>query len=541
MEQRLLLATTISFVILLCWSTFTTKPASLKNQINKSQLYENKEDIKLSSANLMPVAASLPDKEIKKVVETDKFILNFSNIGGVLSDVIIKDKGKQISLPVKNYGNLNGYENGVFELLSENNKNQIEYVYENNEVRIAKNYTFEEGNFLINQSFLIEYKNKFILDKIKFKSFSLDMSKMRENHHHVDRNDFLNEYSVAFADKIIRKNNASKFSVKDQKNESKQIDWLGFRERYYCAIFKPLFSISEYFISPVNESNLDLGVSLDKESLAGESQIYTINSIYYVGPQDPMILKKYNDQIGKMDQIVNFNVGSFSDIFALGLGDFFAKMLLFLLIMIHKIVFNWGVAVILVAIIICLVTQPLTLRSMAFMKKMQKLKPELDKIKEKNKNNKQKQQQEMVGFYKKHNINPMAGCLPMFFQMPIFFAIFQLLWRYVGLKGEGFLWIKDLSESDKLFVLPHIIPIINVAEINILPLIVFVLAMIQQKFSNKNVVAMDEMQATQMKIMKFVFPAMMLVFFYNFSSAIALYFTVFYSFSAYTQWQASKL
>lgn len=173
------------------------------------------------------------------------------------------------------------------------------------------------------------------------------------------------------------------------------------------------------------------------------------------------------------------------------------------------------------------------------MKKMQLLQPEINKIRDRNKNNPQKMNKEMMELYKHHRFNPFGGCLPMFLQMPIFIALYQVLWRSFSFKGAGFLWMKDLSEPDRLFILPYSIPFFG-NEVNALPFLVAVLMFLQQKFSLKLVSNADPSHVAQQKIMARVVPIMIGVLFYKVASGLALYFSTFYLLSTLMQWKMSK-
>lgn len=117
---------------------------------------------------------------------------------------------------------------------------------------------------------------------------------------------------------------------------------------------------------------------------------------------------------------------------------------------------NWGIAIILLTLLIKLLTWPLTQKSMQSMKKMQRLKPEMDRLKEKYPDDKESQQREMMNLYVKHGINPIAGCLPMVLQMPIWIALYQTILYSVELYQAPFIpgWIEDLSAKDPVYVLP---------------------------------------------------------------------------------------
>lgn len=121
----------------------------------------------------------------------------------------------------------------------------------------------------------------------------------------------------------------------------------------------------------------------------------------------------------------------------------------------YKYIPNYGIAIILLTLIIRLITFPLQWKSFKSMKKMQKIQPEINKIKEKFKDNPQKMQQETMALFKKAGANPLGGCLPLVLQMPIFFAFYKVLYAAVELVGAPFVgWISDLSVKDPYFVLP---------------------------------------------------------------------------------------
>jgi YidC/Oxa1 family membrane protein insertase len=121
-----------------------------------------------------------------------------------------------------------------------------------------------------------------------------------------------------------------------------------------------------------------------------------------------------------------------------------------------------------------------------------------------------------------HKVNPFGGCLPLILQMPIFFALYNALMRSVALKGATFLWIKDLSEPDKLFTLPVSLPVIS-NEFNLLPIIMAIGMFFQQKISSA---AASGASAEQQKIMLIVMPIMFGFIFYRMPSGLVLYWLV---------------
>ncbi len=174
------------------------------------------------------------------------------------------------------------------------------------------------------------------------------------------------------------------------------------------------------------------------------------------------------------------------------------------------------------------------------MRKIQDLQPKMAELREKYKNDPQKLNTEVVQLYKIHNINPLAGCLPMLLQMPVFISLYQVLWRTHNFQGAEFLWIKDLSLPDRLIVFTQEFPFIG-NELNILPFFMSIVMFFQQKLSSKSMVISDPSQEMQQKMMMYIFPLFIGGIFYHFASGLTLYFTVFYLLSTLTQYKMSKL
>ncbi len=180
--------------------------------------------------------------------------------------------------------------------------------------------------------------------------------------------------------------------------------------------------------------------------------------------------------------------------------------------------YNYGLAIMLLTILIRVIFWPLTHKSTQSMKRMQAVQPLMKDIREKFKDNPQKQQQEMMKLYKEHKINPLGGCLPMLIQIPVFIALFYVLRSAIELRFAPFLWIKDLSEAENLLPFGFTIPLLGWSAVNILPILMAVTMAWQQKLTPSTG------DAQQQKIMM-IMPVMMLFFFYNFASGLSLYWT----------------
>jgi len=195
-----------------------------------------------------------------------------------------------------------------------------------------------------------------------------------------------------------------------------------------------------------------------------------------------------------------------------------AQPLLVLLIWFHKMVGNYGVAVILVTVLIKLLFWPITHKGMKSMKGMQKLQPKLAQLREKYKDDKERMAQAQMELYKTYKINPLGGCLPMLIQIPVFFALYQVLMQAIELRHAPFmLWITDLSAPERLqlgFNLPYL------GGLPILTLLMGGTMFIQQKMTPT-----PAANPETAKIMMFM-PVIFTFLFINFASGLVLYFFV---------------
>jgi len=163
----------------------------------------------------------------------------------------------------------------------------------------------------------------------------------------------------------------------------------------------------------------------------------------YAGPKDLDTLRAYGRAF---DTSVNYGTAKYFGVFARGL--------LYVMRWLHAFVANWGIAIILLTLLVKIVLFPLTYKQMQSMNEMRKLQPEIEKLKAKYEGDREKLNMAVMGLYREHKVNPLGGCLPMLLQMPIWFALYAALQTSVELYREGFLWIRDLTQHDPIFVLP---------------------------------------------------------------------------------------
>jgi len=144
-----------------------------------------------------------------------------------------------------------------------------------------------------------------------------------------------------------------------------------------------------------------------------------------------------------------------------------------------------------------------------------------------------------MGLYRREQVNPFGGCLPILMQIPVFFSLYQVLMRSIELKGQGFLLIKDLSEPDRLFRFGFELPIVG-SDFNLLPILMAGLMVLQQKITMKASAATSPEMAQQQKIMGTVMPVVFGVLFYNIQSGLVLYWFTNSLLSVVFQWKVNK-
>jgi YidC/Oxa1 family membrane protein insertase len=183
----------------------------------------------------------------------------------------------------------------------------------------------------------------------------------------------------------------------------------------------------------------------------------------------------------------------------------------------HVFIPNYGLAIIVLTIMVRVVTAPLTTKQMRSMERMRALQPQLTELKEKHADDRQKQSEEMMRLYKQEGVNPLGGCFPMLLQLPVFIGLFYSLRSSIALRQAPFFgWIDDLSAPDSLFEIPGLdIPL------RVLPLIMGASMLVQQKITPA-----QSMDPAQQKMMTIVMPIMMTVLFYQFPSGLVLYWMV---------------
>ena len=222
----------------------------------------------------------------------------------------------------------------------------------------------------------------------------------------------------------------------------------------------------------------------------------------FAGPRDQRILDAAATTIGGIDETIDY-----------GWFWFLARPMLWILNALNALVMNYGVAIILMTILLRLLMWPLTRKSYASSIAMQRMQPELQRIQKLYANDKARLQMEMMNLYRTHKTSPMSGCLPMLIQIPIFFALYKALLVSVQMRNAQFLWIQDLAAMDPYFILPIL-----------MGATMWLQQYMQSGRQNKNAPKNDAMAATG-RVMKWL-PIIFAVMFAWMPAGLVLYWTI---------------
>ncbi len=274
------------------------------------------------------------------------------------------------------------------------------------------------------------------------------------------------------------------------KSGSVDTAWFGVEDKYFLAVFIPKNGSVPNWTTETGANAASKAELAAPFNLAPGAKAKTAFKAF-LGPKEHLLLEAEN--VGLEDAI------------EFGVFAFIAQPSLTVLNFFQKYVANYGLAIIILTVIIKIVFYPLTAHSLKSMKEMQKVQPQLLAIREKFKDNKEKLNKEMMDLYKRYKINPLGGCLPMVLQIPVFLALYEVLYVAIELRqAPFFLWITDLSEKDPYYISPALMG---------------ASMFIQQKMTPTTA---DPMQARIMLFMPVIFTIMFL----SFPSGLVIYWLV---------------
>ena len=285
------------------------------------------------------------------------------------------------------------------------------------------------------------------------------------------------------------------------------VDWIGYGDNYFITALVPMEKKELWNIAIEKKDDKGLAESrltaLSPDPIpGGRGEVLRLG--LYFGPKEIDRLNRLGHHLSKA---IYF-----------GWFDPIAKPLLYVLKFFYRYTKNYGIAIIVLTVLIKIAFWPLAQKGAKSMKTMQKIQPKLSKLKEKYGDDKEKLNKELMQLYKTYKVNPMSGCLPMVLQIPVFFGLYKVLLQSIAVRHAPFmLWINDLSAPDRLMI-----PGVNIPYLGGLPVLTLLMGAsmyLQQKMSPSS------LDPTQAKVMQFL-PLIFTFMFINFPSGLVLYWLV---------------
>ena len=520
--RRLILFVVLSFSILFFWSSWQERHAP---QVAQQAEVNQPQPASVASANEKTFQLS-SDKRV--TVETDVFKAEIDTMGGDIrriellkhhadysnkEDLVLLDDRKSPLVYVAQSGLIGKdlpthktvftAETTSYQLKDNQNEVVVTLNAENAEgVKVTKTYTFTRGSYAVKVGFKIDNASNAAIDpwiyyQIVHDSESNQGTKMMPT--------FTGAAYFTDADKY-KKVKFTEMAKEDLSKNAKD-GWIGLVQHYFVSAWIPATNQArEFYTNKLGDKVFAIGAKSGLGMIApGASK--EVSADLYMGPQT-------HDELVKTAPGLEYTVDY-------GWLTFIASPLFMVLSAINSLVHNWGVAIILLTILIKLAFYPLSAAGYRNMAQMRELAPRLQSMKEKFGDDRQKMQQAMMELYKKEKINPMGGCLPILIQIPVFISLYWMLLGSVEMRHAPFmLWIQDLSAPDTLFgSLPEWLPLLGGMPIGLLPILMAATMLIQTKLNPKPT---DPVQAKVMLIMPIVFS----IFFFFFPAGLVLYWLV---------------
>jgi YidC/Oxa1 family membrane protein insertase len=486
MEKRVLLATLLSLGFLFLWQYLTYKPPQKQSE----QVQQKKEIIPMESKEITET------KFDPFVIETEKLKVVFNKYNAGIREFYIKEENST------DYTLLSKSDNDSLAVYSQS-KFEVKKIYESKFTKII--FTTKEKQV----EYIFSSENPYFIDV----SYSF-LTKQKVNllfQHYVHLDKFETLPNVVHICKTL-KTDKKEISLVEKFNKGslsiEEIRWVAVGDKYSLIAFLFDPTISQY-------------ISIDKLNKNTKSVfITTKDEVNNYKLRILVTLKKIS--------ILTSLGNKFTHTVEWGTFAILSKLFYNILVYFYKLFGNYGLAIIGLTIITQLITFPLTYSSIKSAIKMRKLQPQIQLIQKLYKDDPKRLNMEIMNFYKEKKVNPFGGCLPLLLQIPIFWALFTMLRNTYDLRGASFvLWIKDLSQPDKIFI-----PGTNIG----IPVLVFLMGatmLLQQYISGS-------FSEPQQKTFAIFMPILFTILFLNFPSGLVLYWFVNNIFSIVIQIVANK-
>lgn len=579
MDKKSVIGFVVIGIILIVWMVWTSK-----NQKPQNPPKQNTENVQDSSKSKVSIDSTAKEKKdtlnltqsnnnIGKIftknsisyskdstsnyekfftVENEKYKFEFTSYGGSLRKAYMKEfktwDGREVQLVdwlkekelhllfTSKEGTTINTKDLVFNQ-EEYNTNSINISKQNNfklkyslfvngdsSQKIVKTYNFIPDSYEFTVDYEFTNPSKFISDN-KYQVIwgsSLNLTEYRSD----EEAQFSEAFSYMGGE--LEEMHPSDFNKEEKFDANGNTEYVSTRNKYFGVFIIPSSRKGDGAYLTGNKMHLpgegmknlfSIAVKMDIKNESYEKSTFKI----LLAPIDYKILKAYNLELEKtMRFSLDWLVRPIAQYAIIPLFNF-----------LHMFIPNWGLVIIVFAIILKIALNPLTKKQMSSMRKMSGLNPKMTELREKYKDDPTKLNTAMMKLYKDEGINPMGGCLPLLLQMPILYALFGVFRSTIELRQAEFIWwIKDLAAPDILFHLPFKIPLFGIDQISGLATLMGITMFIQQKMT-----VTDPKQ----KSMVYIMPIMMTLLFFGFPSGLNLYYFMFNLLSIGQQYYETKI
>lgn len=497
-----------------------------------------------SSLGSFAYAATLPSAKPEiQTLENDLVKLTFSNKGGYIVGAemknfeavskgsgklvkIIKDNNAKLNIELKTQGNLvlNTKDLYFEPALTKEGENQVltMRLKAGAEQYLEYRYVLKPKEYMLDFSIRTQG-----LSNVLQTSNPLPMEWTMKTYRSEKSISYENRYTELVYEYENGKDDYLGQSSSDK--QAKEVTYIAFKQHFFTSI---LLTDTPFKVAELKSDNLVKDTEKDTiftksfkatVPLAFKGGEVNYNMNWYYGPADYKILNKYEKNL---DEVISLGWGIFGWInrwIFIPVYDFLSLFL------------SHGIAIIVFTILVRLVMSPVTYKSYLSQAKMKVLRPEILELNEKFKKDPMKKQQETMKLYNKAGVNPMAGCLPALMQIPVFYALFQFFPSAIELRQKSFLWAEDLSSFDAIFSWKQHIPVISSFygnHISLFPILAAIAIFFYMKMTTGDQAmsappqeGMPDMSKI-MKMMIYISPLMMMIFFNNNASGLSLYYFI---------------
>ncbi|MHA3788627.1 membrane protein insertase YidC [Flavobacterium hauense] len=574
-EKKLDLKTIIGFglvALLMLWMIYNNsnekekefQEKAKKEQVEKAQAKKLAEEAKTASIikdstvtdsvkmaqlngslGVFAYSASLPSAKNNVTELKSQFLtLKIANKGGYIQEAKIND-----------FEQFEKNSNKPVDLIKNNNASfNLQFKTKDNRILNTKDLYFEpvqtkEGDndvltmrLKAGENQFLEYRyvlkpNNYMMDfsirsqglaQVVDTSKPMDLEWMMKTYRNEKSVSYENRYTkVVYEYEDGKDDNLSEGSKLDSE-KAEAVTYIAFKQHFFTSI---LLTDTPFKTAEMTSENLVKDEKLDtiftkkftaKMPLEFKGGELSYNMNMYYGPANYNILTQDQYKDKNLDEILPLGWGIFGWINRYIFIPLFTFLSSFL---------SYGVAIIIFTILVRIVMSPVTYKSYLSQAKMKVLRPEITELNEKYKKDPMKKQQETMKLYNSAGVNPMAGCLPALMQIPVFYALFQFFPSFFDLRQQSFLWATDLSSYDSVYHLPFYIPFYG-DHVSLFPILASVAIFFYMKMTTGDQTmaappqeGMPDMSKI-MKVMIYISPVMMLVFFNNYASGLSLYYFI---------------